>query len=77
MYNQIYAQKDQKSSTIQTPKSDIFFNSPAFGTTTQTAWMGNRSNAAEPTSVPGPKPVNQADFQKKSITCTLKGKILN
>lgn len=39
--------------------SDIFFSSPALGTTTHTAWMGNKSKAAEPTSVPGPKPVNQ------------------
>jgi len=54
----MYAQNDQNSSTNQTPISDIFFNEPAFGTITQTAWIGNRSNAAEPTSVPGPKPKN-------------------
>lgn len=59
IYNQIYAQKDQKSSTSQTPISAIFFSSPTLGTTTQTAWMGKRSNAAEPTSVPGPKPINK------------------
>lgn len=52
----MYAQKDQNNSTSQTPISDIFLSSPALGTTTQTAWIGNRSNAAEPTNVPGPKP---------------------
>lgn len=52
----MYAQNDQNSSTSHTPRSAIFFSSPAFGTTTQMAWMGKRSNAAEPTSVPGPKP---------------------
>jgi hypothetical protein len=52
----MYAQNDQASSTNQTPKSEIFFIEPALGITTQTAWIGNRSNAAEPTRVPGPKP---------------------
>lgn len=61
MYNQTYAQNDQKSSTSQTPISDIFFNSPAFGTITQIAWIGKRSNAAEPTSVPGPKPIEEKE----------------
>ena len=55
----MYAQKDQNSSTSQTPKSEIFFLEPALGITTQTACIGNISNAAEPTRVPGPRPANQ------------------
>lgn len=68
MQSQTYAQNDQNSSTSQTPISDIFFKVPAFGTTTQTAWIGNRSNAAEPTSVPGPKPAYQIIRPEITIT---------
>jgi hypothetical protein len=64
IYSQTYAQKDQNSSTNQTPKSEIFFIEPALGIITQTACMGKRSNAAEPIRVPGPKPANHRD--KKS-----------